>query len=81
MPSERLERYAEIARHSTRKVVAQDKRAAAADSLDERICALVPDLRSGVRPSRPDRGDDALWAAIPLLFWWGFVLIVFGLTR
>jgi hypothetical protein len=75
MPSEHLERYAEIARHSTRGVAAK------ADPLTERVCALVPEFRFSVRKPRPHGAYDALWAAVPLLFWWGFVLIVFALVE
>ena len=83
MPSPKLERYAEIARNSTRRIPrgAEGAGAGATGTLDERICALIPDFRPQIGKSERERSDSGLMAAVPSLLWWGVVLIVFTLAR
>jgi hypothetical protein len=86
VPSQQLERYAEIARYSTRKVThlptaANDVFPSPAGTLDERICGLIPELRGDLQKPQLERPDEAMWAAAPTLLWWAVVLIVFTLAR
>ena len=83
MPSQKLVRYAEIARNSTRKVGpvgTQEGFAAPSGTLDEKICALIPDFQTSPRKVA-ERSDDGFMAAVPSLLWWAVVLIVFVLAR
>ena len=85
MPSPQLERYARIARHSGQGVACLPGRVqdtpVSSDTLDDRICALIPDMQSPLHKPEPRRPRNAWWPPAASVLWWGVVLLVFSLAR